>query len=84
MMSARGASAPEAIARVDDVKREWLPAVTSISLALNSLLFAFLVRRRFHSEAWVREAHVVHLYAVSAAMSPIILLVAMACRGLGL
>lgn len=64
----------KAIAKVNDAKREWLAAVTSVSLMVNSLLFGYLARRRFGSERWVGEGHVVHLYAVAAAMAPILFL----------
>jgi hypothetical protein len=66
----------KAIVKVQDMRRELLPALASISLTLNCLLFAYLVRRKFLAEHWTREAHVVYLYAVPAALFPIVLLLA--------
>jgi hypothetical protein len=67
-------AALKALIRVNETKREWLPAVASVALVLNSLLFAWLLRRKFPQEKWVRDAHVVHLYSVAAALSPVLVL----------
>jgi hypothetical protein len=62
----------KAVTKVDELERQARPIVVSVALLLNSLLFAWLVRKKFSNKPWTREAHVVHLYCVGASLAPVV------------
>lgn len=61
----------KSIGKLNETESQFRPMIIGVGLALNSLFFAKLVRRRFPAESWTDEIHTAHLYIVAACLGPV-------------